>query len=159
ADIGELFLSGDVHVQVGGARVFTTEHALVDLRTGFEEQAATRLQMVQGISCGRTHAVRYEHAVDAAWDRPLPGHIAVKHLMHNASATRIGEELAAVADEAARGHAEFQAYAAMAVWCHTHHFAPPRAELLGDHPKVVFRTVDDHHFHRFVQCTSELFGD
>src|SRR5712692_10500323 len=45
ADVGELLFSGDIHVQVGWARVFATKHALVDLRARLEEQAATRLQM------------------------------------------------------------------------------------------------------------------
>src|SRR5262249_24612848 len=130
-----------------------------DLRAGFEEQAATRLQGVQGISRCRADAVRYEHAVDATWDRTLPRHIAVKHLMRNTSAARIGEELAAVADEAARRHAKFQTHAAMAVRCHTHHFAPPRAELLGNHSEVVFGTVNDHHFYGLVRCTGDLLGD
>jgi hypothetical protein len=53
--------------------------------------------------------------------------------MHNAGTTRIGEKLAAVADEPARGYTKFQTHTPIAIRSHTHHLAPPRAEFLGDH--------------------------
>ena len=79
--------------------------------------------------------------------------------MHDASAARIGEKLAAIADEPARGHAKFHSDAAMAVRRHAYHFAPTCAEFLRNHPEVVFRTVDNHHLDRFVRLPRDLFGD
>src|SRR4029453_16537052 len=114
--------------------------------------------MIQGIGRGRTHAVGHEHAIAATRDWPLPGHVAIEHLMHHASAARVGEELAAVADEATGGHAKFQPHPTMTVWGHAYHFAAARAEFLGHHAEMLFRTVNDHHLDRLMYTTTKVFG-
>src|SRR5262245_4411109 len=115
--------------------------------------------MVQGIGRARAHPVGHEHAIAATRDWPLPGHVAIEHLMHHASATRVGEELAAVADEATGGHAKFQPHPTMTVWSHAHHFTAARPEFLGHHAEMLFRAVNDHHLDRFMQHTTNVFGD
>ena len=75
----------------------------------------------------------------------MPGHVAFEHLMHHASATRIGEELATVADEATCGHTKFQPDPAMTIRGPAQHFAAARAEFLGHHAEMLFRAVNDHH--------------
>jgi len=89
----------------------------------------------------------------------MPGHVAIEHLMHHASATRVGEKFAAVTDEATGGHAKFQPHSAMTIWGHAHQFAAARPEFLGHHAEMLFRTINDHHLDRFVQPTIKVFGD
>jgi hypothetical protein len=79
--------------------------------------------------------------------------------MHHAGAARVGEELTTVADETTGGHAKFQPHSAMAVWGHAYHFAAARSEFLGHYAEMLFRTVNDHHLDRFVQHTTDVFGD
>src|SRR5215468_2087383 len=112
--------------------------------------------MVQGIGSGRAQPVGHEYTITATRDWPLPGHIAIEHLMHHASATGVGEELTAVADEATGGYTKFQPHPAMTVWGHAHHFAAARPEFLRHHAEMLFRAVNDHHLDRLVQHTSDV---
>ena len=81
----------------------------------------------------------------------LPLGVAVEEGVHDDGAARVGEELAAQADQAAAGHAEFDAHAAIAVVVHVGDFAFARAELLHDHADEFFGNVDGQVLDRLHQ--------
>ena len=69
--------------------------------------------------------------------------------MNQRRAARIGQQLAAQADQSARGNLKFHAHAARAVVDHLSEFAAPRAEAFHDDSDVGFRAVHHQHFQRF----------
>ena len=72
-------------------------------------------------------------------DFALPLDVAVEERVHDGGAARVGEDLAAQADQAARGHVKFEAHAAGAVVDHLDHLALAGAELLDHHAQEVLR--------------------
>ena len=68
--------------------------------------------------------------------------------MDQRRAARFGQQLAAQADQPARGNAELHAHAAGAVVDHLRQFAAARAQALHDDADVGFRAVDHQHFQR-----------
>src|SRR5437867_4490404 len=63
--------------------------------------------------------------------------------MNERGAARVGEELAAQADESARRNPEFEANAAGAVIAHLGHFAAARAERFHDDADEIVGDIDD----------------
>src|SRR2546425_3784368 len=114
--------------------------------------------MVQGIGRGRAEPISDEHAITTTGYRPLQRYVAIEHLMQHAGATRVGEELAAVPDEATGRHAKFQTDPAMTVWRPAYHFTPARPEFLRHHAEMLLRAVNNHHLNRFMQHAGHLFG-
>ena len=78
-------------------------------------------------------AIGDERAGETVRNVALPLGVAVEQSVHDDGAARVGEELAAQADQAAAGHAELDAHAAVAVIVHVGDFAFARSELLHDH--------------------------
>ena len=76
---------------------------------------------------------------------------AVEHVVQEPGAARLGEELGAEADQAARGHEVFHAHPARAVVDHLLEAALAHREQLGDHPDVVLGHVDRETLDRLVQ--------
>ena len=68
--------------------------------------------------------------------------------MNQRSAARVGEQLAAQANQSARRNAEFHAHAPGMVVHHFFHFAAPRAERFHHDADESFRAIDDQHLKR-----------
>ena len=92
-------------------------------------------------------------------DLALPRLVAVEEVVEQAGAARVGEELAAEADEAARRDAELEADAAGAVVRHVRHAALAQRERLRDDADVVLGAVDDELLHRLVALAVDLARD
>ena len=70
--------------------------------------------------------------------------------IHNRGAARIGEDLAAQADQTARRHVELEAHPARSVVHHLGHLASPHAEFFYDHAEKRLGTVDHQELERLV---------
>src|ERR1035441_4753318 len=81
----------------------------------------------------------------------LPFDVAVEERVHNGGAARIGEDFAAQADQAARGHMKFQPHTAGAVVDHLDHLALAGAEFLDHYAQEVLRAIDNQVFHRLAE--------
>ncbi len=77
--------------------------------------------------------------------------VAVEKRIHHDGPARVGQQLAAQADQSAAGNSEFDAHAAVAVVVHVGHLALARAELLHDHADELFRNVDGQVLDRLHQ--------
>src|SRR3546814_4239447 len=81
-------------------------HAFVDGAAGLDEDLAALFQVPQGVGNRLAGAVGDQDAVAPALDRALVGAVAVEQAVHDAGAAGVCEELAVIADEAARRRQE-----------------------------------------------------
>ncbi len=83
--------------------------------------------------------------------------------MHQGGAARVGEQLAAQADQAARRNFEFEAHAARAVIAHLDHLAAAAAEGFHDDADEIVGDVDDQALERLhlscrLSCLTTISG-
>ena len=131
-----------VDVEVVAPAVLADDHALVDLRPRRDEHRPALLQVPQRIGDRVAGAVGDQHAVAPALDRALVGLVAVEDPVHHAGAAGVGQELALIADQAARRRAEGDAGLAAAGGTHVVQLGLALAELLDDDAGVFVVDVD-----------------
>src|SRR5690606_32324938 len=157
--VRELLLLRDVHVHVLVARVLADDLALVDLLRGLDEEGAALLEVDHREGRDLARTVRDERAGAARLDGAGPRLVAVRDRGGDSRAARLGEELRAEADEAARGHHELHADPAGAVVRHGLHAALALREELRDGTEVLLGHVDRHVLHGLVDLAVDLLGD
>ena len=104
-------------------------------------------------------AVGHQRAGGAGPDLAGPRLVALEHVVRDAGAAGVGEELGAEADQAAGRHEELHADPAGAVVGHLLHAAAADGEQLGDRAEVLLRRVDGEALDRLVQLAVDLPGD
>src|SRR5713226_3028354 len=139
---GLLFFFGDVDVHVLFAVIFTENHAFVDVDGGTDEELAAFLDIPQSKRGGDSGAVGDERARGAQGHFAGVVHPAIEDGVNEGGAARVREQLAAQADQAARGDFEIQAHAAGIVVAHLEHFAAAAADGFQDDADETFRDVD-----------------
>src|SRR6516165_5180649 len=102
ADIGELLALEHVDLEVVAPGVLAHDHAAVNLPPRLDHHRPAVLEVPQRVSHGLALVVGNEHAVAAAYNLAPMRAVAVEQPVHDGGAAGIGEELAVVADEAAR---------------------------------------------------------
>lgn len=159
AHVGELLFAGDVDFHVLFAGIFADDHAFVDVHGGADEKFAAFLQTPKGVRGGDARAIGDESAggtqrhVSAVIDPTF------KDGVNERGAARVGQKLAAEADEAARGDFEFEANAAGAVIAHLGHFAAAGAERFHDDADEIVGDVDDDAFLRLEFAAAFIAND
>src|SRR6516164_2269012 len=111
ADIGELLALEHVDLEVVAARVLAHDHAAIDLPSRVDHHRPAVLEIPQRVGHGLALVVGDQHAVAAAHDLAPIGTIAVEQPVHDRGAARVGEQLAVIADEAARRRQEHEPHA------------------------------------------------
>src|SRR5580692_7892358 len=145
--VGQFLFAHGVHVEVVVLRVLPDNHALIKFHARANEKLAAFLQAPESISRRRAGAIGNQRAREPVRNLALPFGVAVEQRVHDDGSAGVGEQLAAQADQAAAGHPEFDAHAAVAVIVHVGGFAFARSQLfhydadefLGD----VYRQVLD----------------
>ena len=155
AHVGQLFFADCVYVKVVVFGVLADDHAFVNFDAGADEQLAALLQVPEGIGGGGAGAVGDQRAGQAVGNFALPLGVAVEERVHHDGAARVGEQLAAQADEAAAGDAELHAHAAVAVVVHVRHLGLAHAELFHHHADEFFGNVDGEVFDRLHELAVE----
>ena len=158
ADVGLVLLLGRVDVEVLGARVLAHDHPLVDLLAGADEEAAPVLEAVEGEARGGAGAVGDQGAGGAGAHLPGPRLPALEHVVQQAGAAGLGEELGAEADQAARGRQIVEAYPAGRVVDHLLHPALAQGQHLGDDADVILGDVDRQPLDRLAELAVDLAG-
>src|SRR5690606_17982907 len=138
ADVGQLLPLGDVDLHVAGAGVLADDHPLVDLDARADEERASLLEIVERVGDG--NAVRHaDHdAPVAASDRPGPRAVPRIAVVQRPVPAGVSQELAAIAEEAARRDVEDEAREAgrrarpSPRAAHLAQLAASRAQLLDD---------------------------
>ena len=156
AHVRQLLLLRRVHVEVVGARVLADDHPLVELVAGRDEERAALLE-VEDRERGRRPAPVGDEA--AGRPRPqlaVPRLPALEDVVEDPGAARLGEELGAEADQAARRDEVLHARPAGAVVDHL--LQPPLAqrEQLRDDADVLLGDVDRDALDRLVPLAVDL---
>src|SRR5262249_5276108 len=103
-------------------------------------------------------AIGDEHAIAAAFDRALEWRIAMEEPAHHASAARVSEEFAVVADETARRRVEDQPGLGPARRAHFHKVGPTLPHLVDDDPAIGIVDVNHDFFDRLQALARFLVG-
>src|ERR1019366_1126154 len=159
AHVGQLLLAHNVDVKISLLRVLAADHALVNVHAGASEKHAALLQIVERVRGRKPGPVGDERTGRAMRNFSLPLDVSVEQRVHDDGAARVGEERAAQSDQAAAGHAEFDAHAAIAVIMHVGDFAFARADMLHDHADEVVGDIDSEVFDRLHQFAADVLGD
>src|SRR5690606_30509464 len=126
--------------------ILADDHALVHGHTRADEQRAALLEVPERVGDARAVGHADHDAAVATANRTGPGSVPAEPVVQHALAARVGEELAAVAEQSTRGHAIHDARQARALAltgaAHLEHLAAPAAELLDDDADERFRHVD-----------------
>src|SRR4029077_8230272 len=130
ADVRELFALQHVDFEIVAAAVLADHHALVDRDAGIDEHRPALLEVPHRIGDGGALGVGDQRAVAPARDRPAIGTVFVKDAVHHAGAARVGQDLAVIADQAARGRVEPQPCLAGARGPHVLQLAFAQRDLL-----------------------------
>src|SRR5882672_4789110 len=128
--VRQFLLANGVDVEVVVFGVLPDNHALVQLNSGTAEKFATFLQTPERISRGNSVAIRDERSGQPVRNIALPLDVPVEQGIHNDGPARIGEQLAAQANQAAARNSKLNAYPAVAVIVHIDDGALPCTELL-----------------------------
>ena len=124
AEVGELPGLERIDLEVLRLGVLADDHAFVELVAGRDEQDAALLEHVERVGDRLAIAHRDQDAVLPALDRALIGAVFLEQAVHDAGAARVGEELAMIADQAARGGGEGQPGLAAARGAHVESARP-----------------------------------
>ena len=109
--VGQLLLLADVHHDVLLLGADAHHHALVHAHVGADEQHAALLGVEQAVGDGLAGFAGHQRAGAAAGQFTLIGGVAVKHAGHDALAAGVGQELVAIAEQAAAGNQELHLHA------------------------------------------------
>src|SRR5258708_262661 len=132
ADVGELLALQHVDFEVVAAAMLADHHALVNGHAGIAEHRPALLEVPHRIGDSVAFRIGDQPAVAPAGDRPAIGTVFVEDTVHHAGAAGVGQELAVIADQAARGGVEHQPRLAGARGTHVLQLALAHRDLL-DH--------------------------
>ena len=141
-DIRELLLLRRVDIHVAGPAVLADDHPLVHLDARPDEQLGALLEVEQPIRVGGPGAVGNDDAARAVRDIACPRSVALADLVEQGRPPRVGEELTAIADQAADRQHVLHPDAAVGVGRHLFEAALPSGERRLDLADEVGRDVD-----------------
>uniref|UniRef100_A0A0N4ZGX7 DUF2156 domain-containing protein n=1 Tax=Parastrongyloides trichosuri TaxID=131310 RepID=A0A0N4ZGX7_PARTI len=148
ADVGQLLALHRVDVQVVGAAVLADDHALVGLLAGADEHGAALFQVPQRIGRGFPVGVGDQHALTAGVDGAFVGLVVAEHAVQHARAAGVGQELALIADQRARGRHQADAGLARARRTHVLQLGLTGRQLFDDDAGELVVDVDHDVFDR-----------
>ena len=151
--LGLADVDGDVLARGGVAHDLTG----VDLLAGVDQQGAALLRVEQTVGHGVAGLEADERTGGTGLDIAAPFFVTVEDGVHDAFTVGISEELAAVTEEAAAGHAELQTGTAVH-HLHVHQDALACAQGGHDVALVNFGHVDDNALHGLHGLAVLLMG-
>ena len=108
------------------------DHAFVDFHATRNDEVATLFEAPECVIGRNTGSVRDKHTVTTARDIAFVWHVTMEQAGQNTRTTRIGQELALIADHAACRDQELEANLATRGWAHVGHVTFTQGEFL-DH--------------------------
>ena len=147
----------DVDRDVLARRGIADDLTGVDLLACVDDQGAALLGVEQAVGDGVAGIKADEGAGGAGLDVAAPFLVAVEDRVHDALAVGVGQELAAIAEQAAAGHTELDAGAAVH-HLHVHQDGLARAQCGHDVALIGLRHVDDDALHRLHDLAVLLVG-
>ena len=156
SDVRELLLLGRVDVHVARPAVLADDHPLVDLDARADEQLRPLFEVEEAVGVRRAGAVAHEHTVRPVGDLTGPRAVALADLVQEGGAAGLGQQLAAVADQAPDRQHELHAHAAVRVGRHLVQATLAAGHRALDLPDVLRRDVDGDPLVRLVDLTADL---
>ena len=148
----------DVDIDVLAGSGVADDHALVDLLAGAHQQSAALLRVEQAVGDGLAGLKADQRTGGAVGDHASPDVIAVEDLVDDALAVGIGQELVAVAEQAAAGHTELQTHTVGAQRLHLLQDGLALAQTGHDSTLILGGDVDDDVLHRLVGLAVDDLG-
>ena len=139
--------------------MLANDHAFVDFGGGLDKELAAFLQVEHGVAGHLAGAIRDQRTGGAHRNVALPLDVAVEQRVHNGGTARVGEHLAAQANQAARRNQELEAGAAGAVIHHLFHLRLADAQLFDHHADVLLGDIDGEHFEGLHRLAVDLAGN
>ena len=156
--IGQVLGLADVDVHILAGSGVADDHALVDLLARAHQKGAALLGVEQAVGDGLAGLEADQRAGGAVGDHAGPDIVAVKDLVDDALTVGIGQELVAVAEQAAAGHTELQTHAVGAQRLHLLQDGLALAQTGHDSALILGRDVDDDVLHRLVGLAVDDLG-
>ena len=156
--IGQVLGLADVDIDVLAGSGVADDHALVDLLAGAHQQSAALLRVEQAVGDGLAGLKADQRTGGAVGDHASPDVIAVEDLVDDALAVGIGQELVAVAEQAAAGHTELQTHTVGAQRLHLLQDGLALAQTGHDSTLILGGDVDDDVLHRLVGLAVDDLG-
>ena len=156
--IGQVLGLADVDIDVLAGSGVADDHALVDLLAGAHQQSAALLRVEQAVGDGLAGLKADQRTGGAVGDHAGPDVIAVEDLVDDALAVGIGQELVAVAEQAAAGHTELQTHTVGAQRLHLLQDGLALAQTGHDSTLILGGDVDDDMLHRLVGLAVDDLG-
>ena len=158
AGVGQVLGLADVDIHVLAGSGVADDHALVDLLAGAHQQGAALLRVEQAVGDGLAGLKADQRTGGAVGDHASPDVVAVEDLVDDALAVGIGQELVAVAEQAAAGHTELQTHAVGAQRLHLLQDGLALAQTGHDSTLILGGDVDDDVLHRLVGLAVDDLG-
>ena len=156
--IGQVLGLADVDIDVLAGSGVADDHALVDLLAGAHQQSAALLRVEQAVGDGLAGLKADQRTGGAVGDHASPDVVAVKDLVDDALAVGIGQELVAVAEQAAAGHPELQTHTVRAQGLHLLQDGLALAQTGHDGTLILGGHVDDDMLHGLVGLAVDHLG-
>ena len=156
--IGQVLGLADVDIDILAGSGVADDHALVDLLAGAHQQSAALLRVEQAVGDGLAGLKADQRTGGAVGDHAGPDVIAVEDLVDDALAVGIGQELVAVAEQAAAGHTELQTHTVGAQRLHLLQDGLALAQTGHDSTLILGGDVDDDVLHRLVGLAVDDLG-
>ena len=157
AGVGQVLRLADVDRDVLARRGVADDLTGVDLLACVDDQGAALLGVEQAVGDGVAGIKADEGAGGAGLDVAAPFLVAVEDRVHDALAVGVGQELAAIAEQAAAGHTELDAGAAVH-HLHVHQDGLAGAQSGHDVALIDLGHVDDNALHRLHDLAVLLVG-
>ena len=156
--IGQVLGLADVDIDILAGSGVADDHALVDLLAGAHQQSTALLRVEQAVGDGLAGLKADQRTGGAVGDHASPDVIAVEDLVDDALAVGIGQELVAVAEQAAAGHTELQTHTVGAQRLHLLQDGLALAQTGHDSTLILGGDVDDDVLHRLVGLAVDDLG-
>ena len=148
----------DVDIDVLAGSGVADDHALVDLLASADQKGAALLCIEQTVGDSLTGLKADQRAGGAVGDHAGPDVVAVEDLVQDALAVGIGQELVAVAEQAAAGHTELQTHTVGTQRLHLLQDGLAGAQTGHDSALILSGHVDDDMLHRLVGLAVDDLG-
>ena len=156
--VGQVLGLADVHVHILAGSGVADDHALVHLLAGAHQQGAALLSVEQTVGDGLAGLKADQRTGGAVGNHASPDIVTVEDLVDDAFAVGIGQELVAVAEQAAAGHPELQADTVSAQRLHLLQDGFALAQT-GHHSTLILGgNVDDNMLHGLVGLAVDDLG-
>ena len=152
--VGEFLRLADIDLDILGLAALADDHTGIDLDTGADEELSSLLRLEEAVGNRLAALVGDDRTGLPVEHIALIRTVALELSVQDAVALRVGQELAAVSDQAARRDIELKARKVAMNRRHADQFALSRCQLLDDRTGKLVRHIDKGNLHRLLSLVA-----